>query len=817
MDNLIKDIRFGIRMLLAKPGFTVAAILTLALGIGANTAIFSIVEAVLLRPLPYKEPDRIVAVWETDLGKGGERWRVAPANYFDWREQSAAFEEMALLGASSLNLTGAGEPEQLLGVRVSAGYFAVLGVEPVIGRSFLPEEDAPGKGQVVILSHGLWQRRFGSDPDIAGKTVTMDGNIYTIVGVMPPDIYPSWPTTSAKIMFQHSHQQFWIPAAFSDRWRASRRSHILGVIGRLKPGVTLDQAQAEMNTVAARLEQSFPENEDEGILVSPLMYEMVGNVRPALLVLLGTVGFVLLIACANIASLLLARFAARNKEIAIRAALGGTRLRLVRQFMVEGFLLSLLGGLTGVWLAVFGVDLIMKIIPEEIPRLDQVGLDAGVLLFTLLLAFVASLVFGLVPAIQSSKPNLLETLKEGGRTSSVAGRQRLRRMLVVFQVGMAVVLVVGAGLLIKSFRELQRVDPGFNPDGVLVMDMTLPQSKYSEWHEVSGFYTQLLERINNLPGVKSAVLAYNHPLEATWINSFSIEDRPQPEEQPVGKFRPVSAGYFRAMGIGLLRGREFTAQDDPDHPGVVIVNETLARRYFSGEEALGKRLGIGPPTAIWGDATPASFEIVGVVRDVKFLGLEAEVDPAFYVPTRQSPLSDMNVLVRTEGDPAALVASMRKEVWSLDSDQPISQVRTMEEIVAINMAQRRFNMLLMGLFGAVALILASVGIYGLLSYTVAQRTHEIGVRMALGASRSDVLKMVVGQGMALAVTGVMMGLIASFALTRLMESLLFGVSATDPLTFAAVSLLLITVALLACYLPARRATKVDPMVALRYE
>ena len=687
----------------------------------------------------------------------------------------------------------------------------------MIGRPFLPEEDEPGKGQVIIFSHDLWQQRFGSDPDIVGKPVTIDGNPYTIVGVMPPGVYPSWPTTSAEIMFQRTHQQFWVPAAFNDRWRASRRSHILGVIGRLKPGVTLDQAQTEMSTIAARLEQSFPENEDEGILVSPLMNEVVGNVRPALLVLLGTVGLVLLIACANIASLLLARFSARNKEIAIRAALGATRMRLVRQFMVEGFLLSLLGGLAGIWLAVFGVDLIMKIIPEEIPRLDQVGLDTGVLTFTLLLTFAASLIFGLVPAFQSSKPNLLDTLKEGGRTSSTAGRQKLRRMLVVFQVSMAVVLVVGAGLLIKSFRQLQQVDPGFNPDGVLVMDMTLPQSKYSEWHQVNGFYTRLIERINSLPGVRSAVLAYNHPLETTWINGFTIEDRPQSEEPPVGRFRPISAGYFRAMGIGLLKGREFTDQDDPAHPGVVIVNDTLVRKYFSGEDPLGKRLSIGPPSAIWGETMPASFEIVGVVRDVKFLGLDAEVEPAFYVPTRQSPLFDMNVLVRAEGDLSALVASLRKEVWSLDADQPISQVRTMESILSGNMAQQRFNMLLMGLFGAVALILASVGIYGLLSYTVAQRTHEIGVRMALGAGRRDVLKMVVGQGMGLAIAGVGIGLIVSLALTRLMESLLFGVSATDPLTFAAVSLLLMAVALLACYLPARRATKVDPMVALRYE
>ncbi len=818
MNTLLQDFRYGLRMLLKNPGVAAVAILTLALGIGANTALFSVVNAVLLRPLTYRDPDRVVSLWENVPAHG--RWRVSPANFHDWKKQTTLFENMAAYGGSTLSLTGNGEPEQLHGSRVSAGYFAVVGVEPSLGRSFSPEEYEVGKDQVVILGHAFWNRRFGGDKNILNRTITLDGSNYTVVGVMPPGLYPMTPTTTGKIAFDEREQHYWVPMSFAPEWAAVRSAHVLGVVGRLKPGVTLDQASAEMTAIGARLEQEYAANKGEGIIVNPFMNEVVGSVRTGLITLLIAVGLVLLIACANIAGLLLAQHAARSKEIAIRAAMGASRGRLVRQFFLEGLLLSVLGTVAGIGLATLGLNLLLKLVTQNIPRLDHVQLDWQVLGFTLLLTIATCFVFGLIPAWHASKPDLHTTLEQGERTSGPGGRRlRLRQALVVLQVSVAVMLVIGAGLLIKSFWRLQRVDPGFTPQRVLSLSLTLPFAKYAKPEQINQFFNQLHDGVANLPGVQAAAIAYDHPLQTNWIDSFEIEGRPAPADGRglSANFNPIGPDYFVTVGAPMVRGRQFTLQDDQDHPGVVIVNEAFVRHYFPNEEPLGRRLKISPPARIWRQQRLTSFEIVGVVRNVKSAGLQGETEPTYYVPATQAPLQDMSLLVRTTSEPTSIVPALRQTVWSIDPNQPISDVNTMEQIVSDSIAQPRLNMALMGLFGALALVLAAVGIYGLLSYAVAQRTREMGIRMALGAQVSDVLGLVLKQGMALALIGEAIGLAGAFALTRLMRGLLFGVTPTDVTTFIAVVGVLSTIALLACYLPARRATKVDPLKALRYE
>ena len=816
--SVIQDLRFGARMLLKNPGVSAIAIITLALGIGANTAIFSIVDTVMLRPLPYRNPDRIVSLWENVPSRG--RWRVTPANFLDWKKQNTVFEDVAAFGASTLTLTGDGEPEQVLGSRASSGFFSVIGVEPMLGRSFVPEEYEPGKDRSVILGQSLWQRRYGGNPDIINRAITLNGARYTVVGVMPAGTYPGWPTVSGHVSFNPNEQQFWTPMSFTAQWANVRTAHVLGVVARLKPGITIEQGTAEMNAIGARLEQAHPANKGEGIIVNAFMNEVVGNVRPALLTLLGAVALVLLIACANIAGLLLAQHAARSKEIAIRGALGASRGRLVRQFFLEGLLLSFMGTTVGLAIARFGVDAIIKIIPTQIPRLGQVQLDWRVLAFAFILSLLTCLIFAAVPSWTAANANLQTRLEQGGRTSgSGSSHHRFRQTLVVLQVGMAVVLVVGAGLLIKSFWRLTQVDPGFRPERVLSLNLTLPQAKYPETTQVNAFYNQLIDNISRLPGVESASIAYDNPLQSNWVDSFSIEGKPNAAdgEAASANFNPVSWDYFRTVGAGLLSGRQFTAQDDQDHPGVVIINEAFARRYFPHENAIGQRLKLSPPARIWQNQRFTSFEIVGIARNMKSAGLNAGSEPAYFVPASQAPLQDMTILVRTQNDPSSLVPALRHAVWAIDPNQPIASINTMEKLVADSMAQPRLNMLLMGLFGGLALMLAAVGIYGLLSYAVTQRTPEIGIRMALGASVTDVLKLILRQVITLAVAGVVLGLAGAFALTRLMRGLLFGVTPTDLTTFVVVSGVLIGVALLACYFPARRAMKVDPLVALRDE
>lgn len=802
-------------MLLKRRGFTMIALLTLAVGIGANTAIFSLVHAVLIRPLPYAEPDRLVSLWETIPEKGINRFRVAPGTFLDWRSRSDSFENMAAFASSSLTLTGAGEPEQLSGAQVSEGYFDTLGVQPVLGRAFRSDEHTAGRNRVVILDHGFWQRRFGGSPGVIGTTLLLDGTSFEVVGVMPPRVYPTQPATVGRMSFEASQQQFFAPLTLAGEWAENRRSHVFGVIGRLRRGVTLEQSQADMTKLASSLAQDYVANRGEGIVVSKLLDEVVGKVRPAMLILVGAVAALLLIACANVAALLLASINSRRREIAVRSALGAGRGRIIRQFLAEGLVLSIAGSALGVWFASFGLNALMQIIPVEIPRIDQVAINTPALAFTLMLSIITSLLISLVPALQASKPDMQDALKETARSQT--GRQVFRRTLVVGQIAGAVVLVIGATLLVESFRRLRSVDLGFNPDRVLAASLSLPQSKYGEWQRVSAFYDQLLDAMRKTPGVIAAASAYDHPLETNWIDSFEIEGRTRENQTPTADLHLISPDYFDAVGIALVEGRVFSDRDDPDHPGATILNEAFAARYFPNESPLGKRILTATPSRMVDTRMPSSFEIVGVVRDVKSHGVSSAAEPAYYIPARQFPQSNMTVLVRTEGDALRMSSALRHQVALLDPDQPVSGITTLEKLCSDSVAAPRFNAQLMGMFGIVALLLSAVGIYGLLAHTVSARTQEIGIRMALGATPGDVQRLVIGQGVRLALTGVAIGLGAAFALTRLMTSLLYGVSPTDPVTFVSIACLLMLAAVLACYLPARRATKVDPMIALRYE
>jgi putative ABC transport system permease protein len=696
---------------------------------------------------------------------------------------------------------------------VTADFFHVLGVKPLLGRTLLPDVDRPGGERVAVISHALWQRRFGADQNMVGKSIRLDDESFTVVGVMPPEF--QYPDTDSELW---AASRDIVPATYlpeNPDPTTIRSLHYLNVIARLKPGVTREQAQAEMETISSRLEAQYPnENTGHTSRVVALHEQVVGDVRSALLVLLGAVGFVLLIACANVANLLLARATARQKEMSIRTALGAGRLRLIRQMLTESTLLSLAGGAVGLMLALWGVDLLVALSPENLPRLKEIGLDGRVVGFTLAVSVLTGMIFGLAPALQASKQDLTSALKESARGSMGGfGRRRTRNLLVIAEVALALVLLIGAGLMVRSFWRLQRVDPGFNPQNLLTMELSLPSSKYAKEEQMADFYKRVMGRIETLPGVESVGATWMLPLSGQDAGSgMDIEGRPHaaPGEGLRSTFSSVSARYFRTMGIPLVRGRDFTDQDTATTPGVVIINETFARRYFPGEDPLGKRMKRGGENRPW-------LTIVGIVGDVRHLSLADEPRTEFYLSSLQTPYPFMNVVVRTASDPVNLMTAIRQEVWAVDRDQPVANVETMRQRVADALAGARFNTLLLGLFAAVAMILSAVGIYGIMAYSVIQRTHEIGIRMALGAGQRDILRMVVGQGMRLALVGVALGLFASFALTRVMASLLYGVTATDPLTFAGVALALLIVALLACYLPARRATKVDPMVALRYE
>ena len=808
-EQFVQDLRYGGRALRKNPGFTAIAVLTLALGIGANTAIFSVVNTVLLQPLPYQDPDRLVMVWEDDTKGGYPRDTPAAANYIDWRDQNQVFEGMAALADQSYNLTGIGDPERLEGRQVSASLFPLLGVEPLVGRAFLPEEDQPGGNRAVILSHGLWQRRFGSDQQIIGETLTLNGEGFTVVGVMPPHF-----------QFPSRDVELWTPIAFTAREAANRGRHYLQVVARLKPEVTLQQGQAEMDIIAARLQQQYPDyNTDLGATVTPLHEHVAGDIKPALLILLGAVGFVLMVACANVANLLLARAAGRQKEIAIRIALGARRARLVRQFLTESVLLAAAGGMVGLLLSVWGVNLLKAFIPENISRAGAITIDARVLGFTLLISLLTGLIFGLAPALQAVNFNPNETLKEGGRDMGAGSRgNRIRSLLVVTEIAISLVLLTGAGLLMNSFLRLRNVDPGFRAEKLLTMGVVLPQLKYPDHARRSAFYTDLIRRLEALPGVRSAAVTNWIPLVLQGDSvGISIEGRPDPApgegQRPTVVTRVVSPGYFRTMGIPLMQGREFGEQDRANSPAMVIISETMARRFWPGEEAIGKRVTPGSPT------NPDHWcQVIGVVKDVRQFHLNAEPKPQMYFTYEQAGFfAPRHLVVSTEGEPLALAAAVRRTVWEIDKDQPVSNISTMEDVLSESITQQRFSMLLLAIFASVAVILAAVGIYGVMSYSVAQRTREIGIRMALGARPLDVFKMVTREGLRLTLIGTVMGVAAAAALSRFLVSLLFEVSATDPFTFVLVVALLGVVTLLACYLPARRATKVDPLVGLRYE
>ena len=803
METFWQDLRYSGRMLLKHPGFTLIAVLTLSLGIGANTAIFSIVNAVLLRALPYQAPEQLVTLGESD-----PRGSVSYSNFVDWRNQSSLFDSVSVVRSNeSYNFTGAGEPERLQGRLVSAGFFSLLGIKPAVGRDFLAEDDRPGATPAVIISYGLWSRRFGNDPGVIGKQITLNNQSYTVVGVSSQDFQYGLPADVT------------IPIGLSaERFKARGADPGVSVVARLKPNVSLQQAQTETDMVYSRMEQQYPEtNTGRRAYLMSLHETFVGDVRRPLLILLGSVALVLLIACANVANLLLVRASTRRREMSVRVALGANRWRIIRQLLTESLMLAVIGAVLGILLAYWGASFIANQLPDGIPRLTETSIDVAVLGFTLGVSLLTGLLFGLAPALQASRLNLTEALKEGDRGSS-GGRQRLRSLLIVSEVALTLTLLVGAGLLIQSFRRVLQVDPGFDPDNLLTMQVSVNNT---DGHQVAAFFEQWQENVRRLPGVKSTAVSNGLPLGVVNHPIFFIEGRPRPENgrEPSGIRYTVSPGYFETLGIELARGRVFTTQDTRETPLVAIIDEALAQQHFQSEDPIGKRItqsASGSP----------SYEIVGVVRHVEQYNLDGQSSrpPQFYLNFNQIPLDRLptqvrriNLLTRTNVEPSSLVSAVREQIAALNKDQAIFNIRTMDQMVSQSIAPRRFSMLLLAIFAVVALVLASVGIYGMLSYAVAQRTREIGLRMTLGAQSGNVLRLVIRQGMKLALIGVAVGLVASLAVTRTMKTLLFGVSATDPLTFFGIALLLALVALLACWVPARRAAKVDPMVALRYE
>jgi putative ABC transport system permease protein len=801
MNTLIQDIRYGLRLLLKNKGFAAVAILALALGVGANTAIFSLVNGILLRPLPFPNAERIVYFEGRNPAQGITESNISFTDFLDWSQQTDLFSSAAAYytGSSNLGADGA-EPERVPRAGVTTGFFSVLGIQPALGRAFVPEDDKPDTVTVAIISHGLWKRRFGADPGIIGKQVQISARQITVLGVMPPGFeFPEqtqiWTTTGVKLSDEPRDNRSW------------------QAIARLNPGVDQKQAQSRISAINAQHAKEFPDTNKGWDANLPLLHErIVRDAKPSLLALLGAVGLVLLIACANVANLLLARGAARQKEIAVRSAMGASRGRVVRQMLTESVLLSAIGGIAGLLLSIWLTDVLLSIIPEGAPRLDQVGIDYRVLSFAFGISALTGILFGLVPALQASKLDVSSSLKEGGRTGEGHRRTSARSLLLIGEVALSLMLLVGAGLMIKSFLRLQEVRPGFNPHNVLICSIALPGAKYNEQQRPE-FFRQLMERLQMAPGVQAAGGGVNLPLGASNYGigrAFIPEGRPLTvDEAHDSSFSTITGDYFRALQIPLLAGRTFEMRDGPDAPKVVIVNESTAKRYFgSPSAAIGKRL------IVWRDEKFLR-EIVGVVGDTKTGALDAESGAQLYVPHAQdAQWNFMGLVIRTAGDPAAFATTLRREVQAIDKDQPIYSVRTMDDVVANSLGTRRVSMQLFAVFAGAALLLAAVGIYGVMAYSVTQRTQEIGIRMALGAQKSDVLGLVIRQGMTLSVIGVAVGLGGAFGLTRLLASLLFGVAATDPFTFFAIPVLLLFVALVACYLPARRAARLDPKIAL---
>lgn len=808
MNSIFTDIRYGLRGLLKRPGATAIALVTLALGIGVNTAIFSAVDSILLRPLPLKDPDRLVSLWEQTPTLGIQQNQVAPANFFDLRNQSQVFEGLGAYGPLDINFTGGGEPDRLDGQLVTANVFSILGVAPALGRAFLPNEDQPGQEHVVVLSYALWQRRFNGDPSIVNRNITLNGESHTVVGVMPRTFF-----------FPQRETELWVPWAMESDQASGRGDHYLGVVARLKPEVTIERANADVAAIGQRLSAEYPRtNEGLGFITRSLHREYAGDLRLPILVMFAAVGLVLLIACANVANLLLAQATTRRKEIAIRIALGARRWTIVRQMLVESLLLACGGGLLGVLGAFWGVQALAKLLPESLSKLQAVSIDARVLMFTLGVSVMTALVFGGMPALLASRTTPGATLGDVARdmAGGTSGRH-IRRVLVVSQVALAVVLLVSAGLLLRSFQLLRQVNTGFSTENALTMRVVLPMPKYAKKEMRSAFYDEVLRNVKEVPGVESAGIITFLPLSFNGMNfSFSVEGQPSPSDMklPFALFRVVSPDYFRAMGIPLLRGRYFDTQDSADSSPATLVNRRLAEQYWPGQDPIGKRLKVGPT-----DSPNAWLTVVGVVGDVRQTGLY-EQKLEFYVPymqERRSFMAPRDLVVRTKADGAVIAAAVRQAVWKVDKDQPVSNVRTLDQVFAAAISQERFQTLMLGVFATLALVLACVGLYGVISYSVVQRTHEIGVRMALGAQTGDVLRLVIRQGLFLTIAGLGLGIIAGLFATRVLTAMLFGVTPRDPLTFMGVPVLLLLVAFVACYVPARRATKVDPLTALRYE
>lgn len=833
METLWQDLRYGIRMLLEHRGFTAAAVLTLALGIGANSAIFSVVNAVLLQPLPFHDPDRLVLIWGEHLQTGWPQLPLSFPNFSDLREQSLVFEETAAWSSytqTRFNVTLGGEPEQIQYALVSANFFKTLGVKPVLGRTLSPEEDSPGSARVVLVSYDLWQRRFSGDASLVGKSLALEGQAYEVIGILP---------SGFRFVTFPKEPEIWVPLVQdpldpTHGKKYARGAKSLGVLARLKPDVSLAQARAETDAIARRLEQQHAFfNQGWSLRVAPLHEQVVQNLRKTLLLLSGAVGLVLLIACSNVTNLLLVRAKSRQRELAIRAALGAGRIRLVRQLLSESVILALLGGALGLLVAFWGIDLLAYLsfktssafIPYKIPR-QQIAVDANVLGFTFALSLLTGLIFGLLPSVQATKPDLNNSLKEGSTPSS-SGSHRVHGALVVSEVSLSLVLLIGAALLLQSFIRLQRVNPGFTSENVLTIDINLPRYKYAAGHQIAAFYQQLLDRLRTLPGVQNVGAVSYLPLSgADSSTNFFIEGRPEPAptDRYVTHHRSVSPDYFRSMGISLVRGRSFSESDTRDASRVAIINESMARRYWPLEDPIGKRLALDleamkfyrdrPPEK---DIASALREIVGVVADVRHSRLDDKPAPEMYAPYLQKPWHDMTLVIRATSDPITLIHAARSEVLALDKEQPITNTNLLSELVAASIAQPRFNVQLMSAFAGLAVIMVIVGVYGVMSHAVSRRTHEVGIRMALGAKRADVLHLIVKQGMILVLIGVVIGVAAALSLSRFLSGMTYGVSATDPWTIVIVSLMIAAVGLLACYLPARRAAKVDPMVALRYE
>jgi putative ABC transport system permease protein len=808
MESVLKDLQFAFRSLLKRPGFMAIAIVTLALGIGGSTAIFTVVDAALLRGLPYKSPDRLYHLWEKTPKEEFSKREFSYPDYQDY-QQNNVFEGLAAYSGGRVILSGPGEPESVGAPRVSANFFSVLGVDPIVGRTFQAGEDQQGGPKVAVLSYGLWQRRFGGDASVVGRALTVNGESFTVIGVLPQSF-----------QFALRLGDLWLPYQPTENQLTFRFMHGTNLIGRLKPGIDAAQAQSELSVIASRIEQQHNQSHaGTTVRIIPLQEEIVGNVRPILFVLLAAVGFVLLIACANVASLLLTRALARQKEVAIRSALGASRWRVVRQLLTESLVLSLLGGAAGLLIAYWGAPALVAALPQNqlnaMPFLKSLHLDAGILTFSFALSLLTGLVFGLAPALQSSRLDLNEVLKEGGRNASAGAGHRLRSAMVVTEIALAVVLLVGAGLMMKSLLRLLQTNVGFRTENLLTMTVVLPPGKFTEANQLINASQQIQERVQALPGVSSAGTVDILPLNGGNTSRFIVDGDPVPSpgKETEANVRVVSDTYFQTLGVPLLAGRMFDQRDGPDKPGVVIIGKTIADRMFAGRDPIGRKIKY-PST----DTAPPDL-IVGVVGDVKITGLDEAIRPVLYYPYRQAAGPGANLVVRTDTDPTALAASIRNEIRNLEPDVAILNVNTMDKMIAQTPASfmRRFPALLISIFAIVALLLASIGIYGVVSYSVSQQTHYIGVRMALGASPSDILRMVLKQGLILALAGVAIGVAAAFGLMRLLRTLLFEVSTNDAATFALVAGGLFFVALLACYLPARRATKVDPLTALRYE